>query len=69
MDAIIAEHSRPAYEDESFAQDIQQELALTTPSLNLKFAMPPIANVGYLESRPPHNVADKYRSPHHGSAQ
>lgn len=45
MDALVARYSRPAFEDEGYNSDDQQELAQVTPPLSLKFALPPIAQV------------------------
>ncbi len=47
MDALVAHHSRSAYQ-EDFSQDDQDDLSLTTPSPSLKFAVPPVANVSFL---------------------
>jgi 20S proteasome subunit beta 5 len=45
MDALVAQYSRPAFEDEGYSQDEQQQLSEVTSSLSLKFALPPIAQV------------------------
>jgi len=45
MDALVAQYSRPAFEDEGYSPEDQQELAQVTPPLSLKFALPPIAQV------------------------
>ena len=45
MDALVAQFSRPAFEDEGYSSEDQQELTQVTPPLSLKFALPPIAQV------------------------
>lgn len=45
MDALVAQHARPAFEDEGYSYEEQQELSQTVPPLSLKFALPPLANV------------------------
>jgi len=45
MDALVAQYSRPAFEDEGYSSEDQQELTKVTPPLSLKFALPPIAQV------------------------
>jgi 20S proteasome subunit beta 5 len=45
MDALVAQYSRPQFENEGFSQDEQQELSEVTPPLSLKFALPPVAQV------------------------
>jgi hypothetical protein len=45
MDSLVAQYTRPLYEDEGYSSDEQNELSCTTPSLSLKFAMPPVARV------------------------
>jgi len=42
MDTIVAQYSRPAFESEA-AEDLDELLQDGTPSLSLKFAVPPIA--------------------------
>lgn len=48
MDLLVAQHSRPAFEDEGYSEQDQRDLSQITPSLSLKFAMPPIANVSFI---------------------
>lgn len=50
MDVLVAQYSRPAFENENegYSQQEQYELSQTIPPLSLNFAMPPIANVGFL---------------------
>ena len=48
MDSLVATYSRPAFEDEGYSSDEQQELVQSKPSLSLNFALPPMPNV-----RPP----------------
>jgi hypothetical protein len=45
MDALVSQYSRPAYQDEGYSSDEQLQLSEVTPSLSLKFALPPIAQV------------------------
>ena len=45
MDSLVATFSRPAFEDEGYASDEQQELVQAKPSLSLNFALPPMPNV------------------------
>lgn len=49
MDALVAQYSRPAFENEGYSQEEQHELSQATPPLSLKFALPPIARVSSLE--------------------
>ncbi|OKP11756.1 Proteasome subunit beta type-5 [Penicillium subrubescens] len=46
MDKIVAQYSRPSYQNVYTEQD-QQELTESLPPLSLKFALPPVANVSY----------------------
>lgn len=48
MDSLVARYSQPAVWEETAAADEQDELLQTTPSLNLKFALPPVSNVSLL---------------------
>ena len=48
MDTLVAQYSRPAFENEGYSQEEQQELSEATPPLSLKFALPPIARVSSL---------------------
>ena len=50
MDTLVAQYSRPAFEDEGYSQADQHQLAQVTPSLSLNFALPPLANVGALKT-------------------
>lgn len=45
MDSLVAQYSRPAFQNEGYSQEEQQELADVAPPLSLKFALPPIASV------------------------
>lgn len=45
MDLLVAQYSRPAFQDEGYSAHEQQELSETVPPLSLRFAMPPIAKV------------------------
>lgn len=47
MDSLVAQYRRPMFDNE-YNQDDQQELYDSTPSLSLKFAMPPVAQVRHL---------------------
>ena len=51
MDALVAQYSRPAFENEGYSLEEQQELSEATPPLSLKFALPPIASVSYTQIR------------------
>ncbi|KAH0538312.1 hypothetical protein FGG08_005086 [Glutinoglossum americanum] len=43
MDTLVAQYSRPLFENEGSSQEEQLELIQTLPPLSLKFALPPIA--------------------------
>jgi hypothetical protein len=45
MDTLVAQYSKPMFEKEDYSQDDQMELYQSAPSLSLKFAMPPVAQV------------------------
>ena len=45
MDTLVAHYSRPAYQEEGYNQEEQLELADVAPPLDLKFALPPTAQV------------------------
>jgi 20S proteasome subunit beta 5 len=45
MDTLVAQYSTPMFEKENYNQDEQMELYQPAPSLSLKFAMPPVAQV------------------------
>lgn len=47
MDTLVAQYSRPAFENEGYSQQEHYELSQTLPELSLKFAMPPIANASF----------------------
>lgn len=45
MDTLVARYSRPAYQEEGYSQEDQQQLmADVAPSLSLNFALPPVAS-------------------------
>lgn len=45
MDTLVARYSRPAFQTEGYAaEDQQQALADSLPSLSLSFALPPVAS-------------------------
>ncbi|PPJ59432.1 hypothetical protein CBER1_02414 [Cercospora berteroae] len=45
MDALVAQYSRPAHQNEGYSEEDQQQLALDLqPQLSLNFALPPVAN-------------------------
>jgi hypothetical protein len=44
MDTLVAQYSRPMFEQD-YSQEDQLELYQQAPSLSLKFAMPPVAQV------------------------
>jgi hypothetical protein len=50
MDTLVAQYSKPMFEKENYNQDDQVDLYNPSPSLSLRFAMPPIAQVSYLPS-------------------
>jgi len=53
MDTLVAQYSRPMFENEGYSQDEQQELSQAIPPLSLKFALPPVAQVrAYLGQSP-----------------
>jgi 20S proteasome subunit beta 5 len=45
MDTLVAQYSKPMFEKENYDQDDQMELYQGAPSLSLRFAMPPVAQV------------------------
>jgi hypothetical protein len=45
MDTLVAQYTQPRFEKENYSEDDQMELYQPTPSLSLKFAMPPVAQV------------------------
>ena len=46
MDSLVAQYSRPAFKDAGYQEQEQLELIDAMPtSLNLKFALPPVAQV------------------------
>ena len=48
MDSIVAQYSRPLYEDEGYSSEEQLDMIQSTPNISLKFAMPPIAQVSLI---------------------
>ncbi|KAL9014383.1 MAG: hypothetical protein Q9173_000960 [Seirophora scorigena] len=44
MNSLVAQYSRPAFRNEGYSEQEQDELSQTTPPLSLRFAMPPLAN-------------------------
>jgi len=51
MDTLVARYSRPAYQQNAFSEEEQQDLVdgvPGAPNLSLKFAMPPVAHVSFL---------------------
>jgi 20S proteasome subunit beta 5 len=50
MDTLVSQYSRPAFSNEGYSQDEQQELSQVAPSLSLKFALPPVAQVRTIQS-------------------
>lgn len=48
MDTLVAQYSRPMFENEGYDQQEQQELYQTPNSLSLTFAKPPVAQVRVL---------------------
>ena len=45
MDSIVAQYSRPMYEDEGYDSEEQLEITRATPSISLKFSMPSVSQV------------------------
>jgi len=45
MDTLVTQYSQPMFEKEQYSQDDQMDLYQAAPSLSLRFAMPPIAQV------------------------
>jgi hypothetical protein len=45
MDSLVAQYSRPSFQNEGNDEIQQEELFGPTPGLSLKFAMPPVAQV------------------------
>lgn len=50
MDTLVAQYSRPAFEEEGYSHADQHQLSQVTPSLSLNFTLPPLANVGTLRA-------------------
>jgi hypothetical protein len=48
MDSLVAQYSRPAFAEEGQTEEEQLELYGSTPGLSLKFALPPVAQVGFI---------------------
>lgn len=48
MDTLVAHYSRPAFHQEGYSWEEQQELSEATPPLSLKFALPSMPDVGFL---------------------
>ena len=45
MDALVAQYSRPSHQEDIYTQEDQQQLSHdVAPSLDLKFALPPIGS-------------------------
>lgn len=47
MDLLVAQYGRPAFQEEGYSSQEQQELSETMPPLSLRFAMPPVAKVSH----------------------
>ncbi|KAL8916117.1 MAG: hypothetical protein Q9172_006443 [Xanthocarpia lactea] len=59
MNSLVAQYSRPAYRNEGYSDQEQDEISQITPPLSLRFAMPPIANPSsFLRA-----VTDDYSNP------
>ncbi len=54
MDTLVATYSKPMFEKENYSQDDQVDFYNPAPSLSLKFAMPPIAQVSLSHLLWPH---------------
>lgn len=51
MDSLVAQYSRPAFKDEGYHEEDQLELVDCMPnSIDLKFALPPVAQVSLTSS-------------------
>jgi 20S proteasome subunit beta 5 len=46
MDSLVAQYSRPMDAEEGQTEEQQLELYSGAPELSLKFALPPVAQVG-----------------------
>lgn len=51
MDKIAAQYSRPSHQNEFYSEQEQQDLTESLPPLSLKFALPPVDNVSYFNSK------------------
>lgn len=69
MDTLVAQYSRPAYQEEGYSEQEQLELADVAPPLDLKFALPPTAQVSLISSIWPVINLHAQSRHHHGSAQ
>ena len=49
MDTLVSAYSQPAFQDEGYSSDEQQELVQAVPPLSLQFALPPMPNVSFTE--------------------
>lgn len=47
MDTLVAQYSKPMFEKENYDRDDQMQMYQPTPTLSLRFAMPPIAQVRF----------------------
>ena len=47
MDTLVAQYTRPLFENEGPSQEEQLDLVQALPPLSLKFALPPIAQVSF----------------------
>lgn len=50
MDTLVAQYSKPMFEKENYNEEDQMELYQGAPSLSLRFAMPPVAQVSFKNS-------------------
>ena len=46
MDTLVAQYTKPPFENEGFSPEEQQDYAESVPPLSLKFVLPPVARVG-----------------------
>lgn len=46
MNSLVQQYSRPSFQDEGYSREDQEDLS-ALPTLSLKFALPPVANVCY----------------------
>jgi hypothetical protein len=50
MNALVSQYTRPQFENEALPEEESQELISTANPLSLKFALPPVAQVRFLNT-------------------